>query len=100
MNECACARRAAASNLVGGRLGSRIADILPDRRVEKICFLKDHPDLSTQGVEGDIPEVLAIYENSSRGGIEKPGHKIEQGGLAGATGPGNRHEFAGRHSKA
>src|SRR5664280_3436145 len=82
---------------VGG-VGPAVAQVGGDRAGEQVRDLRHQPDRDRARRRVQLPDVAAVDEHAAAGGVEQPGDKVQQGGLAasgaadycdGLAGPGD-----------
>ena len=73
---------AAAIELVLGRLGSRVAEVVADRRVEQVGLLGHRPDDLAQRRELDPADVDVVDLDRARIDVVQPRHEVGRGRLA------------------
>ena len=68
-----------------------VADVLPDRATEEDGLLKHNADLPAQRVEAHIAHIMAIQHHLSLTHVVEAGDQIDDGALARARRPEQRH---------
>ena len=86
-----------ASDLGVAGVGTRVAQVSPDRVVEQVRLLRDHADPFTKGRQAGVPQVDPADLHRPRGGVVEPGDQGGQGRLARPRGPDQGHEPPGVH---
>ena len=99
MNAVAPAARAAAGDLVEGRVRPGQADVLGDRPVEQVGRLRDVRDPAAPGVDVDVGEGLAADGDPARVRIDEPQQQPREGRLAGPRLADDRRPPAGRQDE-
>ena len=83
------------NDLFPGSAGLAVFDVFVDAAGEQIHILLHHADLAAQGMQGHVPNVLAVDFDAAAGYVVKPGNQAAQGGLAAAGGAHQRHGISG-----
>src|ERR1700691_3933259 len=79
-----------------GDPGFTVGDVVANRIVEENRLLGHVADLATKRSQGQIPQVVAVDADVTRGDIKKARDQIHKGGLAGTAGADQRHYLAPR----
>ena len=69
-------------DLLIGRVGSAVPDILAHRARKQMCILKHHCDILTQRRERILADILTVYRYCAAVGIVETAEQIRNGGLA------------------
>ena len=72
-------------DLVVGRAGPRIADVVGDRGVEHRRLLLHEPDVRAQVAQPERAQVLSVEPHRPRVGVEEPQREVGDGALATAA---------------
>ena len=81
-------------NLLEGRFGTAVRDVLPDGRLEEQRLLQDHPDLLDQRIRFVVANVAPVYAHGALHGVVEAQDQARQGALPRAGGPHDRRHFA------
>ena len=82
-------------NFFFGEIRAAVAEIAPDRVVEKNGFLGDDRHLPTQRTQGDVAKIVAVNADGAGSGGVKTREEIDESGLAGAAGADDCYDCAG-----
>ena len=76
-----------------GRAGSPVQQVLSDGGVEQVRLLRDHADDVSERLEGQAADVVAVDRNGPGGHVVQPRDEVGDRGLAGATGADQRGQL-------
>lgn len=77
-----------------------VADVVLDCSIEEWHVLRHNPDGLSEGVQCDVSDILAVYQNPSLLNIVEAEKKAQDGGLAAATRANNSGFFAWWYGEA
>ena len=75
------------------RVGLAVQEVLPDRRVEEVRLLRDHPDDVRERRQLDLSDVHAVDLDRALAHVVHPRDEVGHGGLAGAARTDQRGEL-------
>jgi len=83
-------------DLLPGRAGLAVSDVVRHRAAEEVDLLLDDADVLPQALEGDVLDVLPVDEDAASRHLVEAGDEVAQGRLAAAGGSDQRQTLIAR----